>query len=216
MPRKLKTFITNLGFYELAIAVPTMKAALAAWGLEHNAFKHGFARQTDDPKIMAAAEAMPGVVLRRPIGGTGPFKEDADLPKVTAAAMTAAKKAAPPSKPSKPARPPKRRLTPEIKAKPKASVIDLEKARRAREKQDQQDAKEREREEAQAQREQAKKDRAVQKAKDALSAARQRHEDTLADIKQRRAVLDAQEDKENDRWEKERHRLEAELFKARR
>lgn len=216
MPRKLKTFITNLGFYELAIAVPTMKAALAAWGLEHNAFKHGFARQTDDPKIIAATEAMPGVVLRRPIGSTGPFKEDADLPKVTAAAMTAAKKAAPPAKPAKPAKPPKRRLSPEVKARPRAPVIDLEKARRERERQEKQEAKERERAEAQAQREQAKKDRAVQKAKDALSAARQRYEDTLADIKQRRATLDAQEDKENDRWEKERHRLEAALFKAKR
>jgi colicin import membrane protein len=215
MPRTLKTFVTNLGFFELAIAAPTMKAALAAWGLRQNAFKHGFARQTDDPKIIAAAEAVPGAVLRRPIGSTGPFKEDADLPKVTAAAMTAAKKA-PAPKTAKPAKPPKRRLTPEIKAKPKASVVDLEKARRAREKKEQQDAKEREREEAQAERELAKKDRAVQKAKDALSAARTRHEDALAEIRQRRATLDAQEDKENDRWEKERHRLEAELFKAKR
>jgi colicin import membrane protein len=217
MPRKLKTFITNLGFYELAISVPTMKAALEAWGLGHNAFKHGFAKQTDDPKIVAATEAAPGVVLRRPIGSNGPFKEDADLPRVTAAAMTAAKKATPKStQPSKPAKPPKRRLTPEIKAKPRAPVIDLEKARREREKKEKQEAKERERAEALAQREQAKKDRAVQKAKDALSAARQRHEDTLADLAQRRGVLDAQEEKENDRWEKERHRLEAELFKAKR
>jgi hypothetical protein len=214
MPQKLKTFITNLGFFELAVAAPTMKAALAAWGLEHNAFKRGFARETDDPKIIAAAEAMPGTVLRRPIGSNGPFKEQADLPKVTAAAMTAAKKAAP--KPAKLAKPPKRRLSPEVKAKPRASVIDIETARRAREKQEKQDAKERERAEAQAQREQAQKDRAVQKAKDALSAARTRHEDALADIKQRRATLDAQEEKENERWQKERHRLEAELFKAKR
>src|SRR5271155_2370242 len=136
MPRKLKTFITNLGFYELAVAAPTMKAALAAWGLGQKAFQHGFAQQTDDPKIIAATEALPGVVLRRPIGSNGPFKEDADLPKVTTASMTAAKKTTP--KPAMPAKPPKRKLTPEIRAKPRASVIDLEKARRAREQKEKQ------------------------------------------------------------------------------
>jgi len=30
MARKLKTYITNLGFFELAIAAPSMKAALEA------------------------------------------------------------------------------------------------------------------------------------------------------------------------------------------
>ncbi len=173
MPRKLKTFVTTLGFYELAIAAPTMKAALAAWGLERNAFQHGFAQQTDDPKIIAATEAMPGTVLRRPIGSSSPFKEQADLPNVTAAAMTAVKKATP--KPAKPAKPPTRRLTPEVRAKPRAPVIDLEKARREHGKREQQEAKERERAEAQAERERLRKDRAAQKARDALSSARERH-----------------------------------------
>ena len=31
MPRKLKTFQTSLGFYDLAIAAPSMKAALEAF-----------------------------------------------------------------------------------------------------------------------------------------------------------------------------------------
>ena len=51
---------------------------------------------------------------------------------------------------------------------------------------------------------------------DALSAARDRHGNIVAEIERQRAALDALEEKENDRWEKERHRLEAELFKARR
>jgi hypothetical protein len=38
MPRKLKTFQTSLGFYDLAIAVPSMKAALEAWGAGSNLF----------------------------------------------------------------------------------------------------------------------------------------------------------------------------------
>src|ERR1700733_5374141 len=81
MPRKLKTFITNIGFFELALAAPSMKAALEAWGMGHNAFQHGFAKQTDDPKIVAATMAKPGVVLRRGVGTTGAFTEDAELPK---------------------------------------------------------------------------------------------------------------------------------------
>ena len=204
MPRKLKTFVTNLGFFELAVAAPTMKAALEAWGLGQNAFKHGFAKQTDDPKIIAAAEAVPGAVLRRPIGSTGPFKEQADLPKVTGV-----KAAAPPPKLPKPAKP---RKVPEPKAKPRASVIDLNAARRAREK----GAKDRERADAQAERDRARKERAVQKAMDALSAARERHEKIAAEIERQRATLVTQDEKEKERWEKERHRLEVELFKAKR
>jgi hypothetical protein len=32
MARKLKTYRTSLGFFDLAIAAPSMKAALEAWG----------------------------------------------------------------------------------------------------------------------------------------------------------------------------------------
>ena len=80
MARTLKTYLTNLGFFELAIAAPSMKAALEAWGMSHNAFQHGFAKQTDDPAIVAATSAKPGVVLKRAVGTSGPFKEDAELP----------------------------------------------------------------------------------------------------------------------------------------
>ena len=204
MARKLKTFITNLGFFELAVAASTMKAALDAWGLGQNAFKHGFAKQTDDPKIIAAAEAVPGTVLRRPIGSTGPFKEQADLP-----TATTVKAAAPSPKRPEPA---KRRKAPEPKTKPRASLIDLNAARRTREK----EAKERERADAQAERDRARKERAVQKAMDALSAARERHEKIAAEIERQRTTLDAQDEKEKERWQKERHRLEAELFNAKR
>lgn len=85
MPRKLKTYLTNLGFFELAVAVPSMKAALAAWGLTHNVFAQDLAKETRDAKIVAAAEAKPGTVLRRPIGSHGAFAEHAELPKVKAA-----------------------------------------------------------------------------------------------------------------------------------
>jgi hypothetical protein len=81
MARKLKTYVTNLGFFELALAAPSMKAALEAWGMGHNAFHQGFARESDDPRIVAAAMAKPGVVLKRPVGSKGAFTENARLPK---------------------------------------------------------------------------------------------------------------------------------------
>jgi hypothetical protein len=54
MARKLKTFQTSLGFYDLAIAAPSMKAALEAWGAGSNLFHQGIARETDDPEVVAA------------------------------------------------------------------------------------------------------------------------------------------------------------------
>ena len=67
MVRRLKTYQTSLGFFDLAIAAPSMKAAADAWGLKTNEFKRGFAKETHDPAIVAATMAKPGVVLRRPV-----------------------------------------------------------------------------------------------------------------------------------------------------
>jgi hypothetical protein len=80
MGRKLKTYQTSLGFYDLAIAAPSMKAALEAWGADSNLFNQGAAKQSEDPDIIAATVAAPGVVLKRPVGSSGPFKEHAELP----------------------------------------------------------------------------------------------------------------------------------------
>jgi hypothetical protein len=85
MPRKLKTFVTDVGFFQLAVAAPSMQAALGAWGMEHNAFHQGFAKETKDARIVAAAEAKPGMVLQRPLGTSGAFTEKGRLPKVSAA-----------------------------------------------------------------------------------------------------------------------------------
>jgi hypothetical protein len=82
MPRKLKTFVTESGFFELAVAAPSMKAALKDWGIDVNLFQQGLARQTEDPAITKAAESAPGRVLRRPIGSRQPFREGAELPEV--------------------------------------------------------------------------------------------------------------------------------------
>ena len=80
MARKLKTFTTSAGFFDLAVAAPSMKAALEAWGSRSNLFQHGFAKISEDPKIVAATMAHPGVVLRRPVGSNGAFSQHAELP----------------------------------------------------------------------------------------------------------------------------------------
>src|SRR4051794_2851407 len=81
MARRLKTYQTSLGFFDVAVAAPSMKAAAEAWGSKTNLFNKGFAKETDDPAIVAATMAKPGVVLRRPVGSNGAFSEDAELPK---------------------------------------------------------------------------------------------------------------------------------------
>src|ERR1700722_19155870 len=80
MVRKLKTYQTSLGFFDQAIAAPSMKAALEAWGADSNLFHLGAAKESDDPAVIAATMKKPGVVLKRPVGSTGPFSEHAELP----------------------------------------------------------------------------------------------------------------------------------------
>ena len=80
MAKKLKTYETSLGFFDLAIAAPSMKAALEAWGADSNLFHQGAAKQSEDPDVVAATMAKPGVMLKRPVGSNGPFKEHAELP----------------------------------------------------------------------------------------------------------------------------------------
>jgi colicin import membrane protein len=80
MARKLKVYQTALGFFDQAVAAPSMEAALEAWGSNSNLFHQGAARETDDPEIVAATMAKPRVVLRRAVGSSGPFTEHAARP----------------------------------------------------------------------------------------------------------------------------------------
>jgi hypothetical protein len=74
MARKLKTYQTSMGFFDLAIAAPSMKAALEAWGSNSNLFHQGVAKESSDPDVIAAAMSKPGVILRRPVGSNGPAR----------------------------------------------------------------------------------------------------------------------------------------------
>jgi hypothetical protein len=75
MARRLKSYETSPGFFDLAIAAPSMKAALEARGADSNLFHRGAAKQSEDPDVVAATMAKPGVVLKRPVGSSGPFEE---------------------------------------------------------------------------------------------------------------------------------------------
>jgi colicin import membrane protein len=48
-----KVYQTSQGFYDLALAAPSMKAALEAWGANMNLFRQGFARDADDSDVIA-------------------------------------------------------------------------------------------------------------------------------------------------------------------
>lgn len=104
MPAKLKVFATRIGFHDTVVAVPSQKAALAAWDVRDNLFAQGAAGLTDDPAAIEAALAKPGVVLRRAAGSHDPFSETPgapavpkiDRPKTKAPPPGGSKKEAPP------------------------------------------------------------------------------------------------------------------------
>jgi hypothetical protein len=90
---KLKAFTTEQGFFELAVAAPSRAAALRAWGMKHDLFAQGLARQSQDKAIIAATLAQPGTVLRRPLGSKGAFGNESVLPKIKNVPRKAKKKA---------------------------------------------------------------------------------------------------------------------------
>src|SRR5580698_9221403 len=160
MARKLKTYQTSLGFFEQAIAAPSMKAALQAWGADSNLFHQGVAKESTDPKVIAATMAKPGVVLKRPVGSGGPFGEHAELPKDLG--QDERKKPVP-----KPAKAKKSLAQPDKAADRKAAqAYERERQRRERE-----EAKE----EAARQKQRERRQRAVAKAQAELDKAERDH-----------------------------------------
>ena len=207
MARKLKTYTTSAGFFDLAVAAPSMKAALEAWGSKNNLFQHGFAKVSEDPKIVAATMAHPGIVLRRPVGSTGAFGEHAQLP--TDLPVNNAKggkaKHAPAKRSAKRPEPPTKAVDDKT-AREAARAFEKEQKRRD---------SERRREEANRQRERERRERAIAAAEAALEQARQDHEARLEVIEKDRAALDKRSQAEDARWRKKKEELEAELRKAR-
>jgi len=207
MPRKLKTYVTSVGFFELAVAAPSMKAALVAWGGEPNLFTHGFAHETGDPAIVAATMAMPGVVLKRAVGSRGAFKEHAALPK-----SLPAEKHAPIAKIVRPRKPEKRK--PDAKVLRLAGERAAREAARAFERAEKKRAEERRKAEAADERARVRRNAAIEKAQAALERARAHHESAMKAIARERAAFDKRAEVEETRWDNEEKKLEAALRKA--
>jgi hypothetical protein len=202
MARKLKVFVTRLGFFDLAVAAPSMKAAMEAWGIKHNAFHRGDASESDDQAIVAAAMAKPGTVLKRPVGTVEPFQEDAALPAGFALPVEVQKDQ--PKKTAKKKRP-SRAPNPNEDRSRQAAIISFEKARAERE-------RARAKEDAKAERDAEKRASAVEKAQAALEEARKSHQDRRDKLTRE---LDRRLEEEEARWNKERRKLEAALDQAR-
>jgi len=74
----IKVYTSNLGFYQVAVAARSQKMALAHWGMKRDLFREGLAEESRDPKAIEAAMRKVGMVVRRPLGSTGPFEERAE------------------------------------------------------------------------------------------------------------------------------------------
>jgi colicin import membrane protein len=200
MARKLKTYQTSLGFFDQAIAAPSMKAALEAWGADSNLFHQGAAKESKDPDVVSATMAKPGVVLRRPVGSDGPFTEHASLPtelRRVGEGYTKRRSA----KPKKPLRKTDAKLT-------RKAALDYERAEKRRE-------SERRKEETARAREQQRRDVATSKAKAALEKAQQKHERITTALEAERAHLEERSQAEDARWDKEKRKLDLAVRRTR-
>jgi colicin import membrane protein len=200
--RKLKTYQTSLGFYDLAIAAPSMKAALEAWGAGSNLFHQGVAKESGDPDVVAATMSQPGVVLRRPVGSDGPFREHADLPTDLAGdgLKHRRRKTLAKSKEQVP------RTTDDTATRKAALAFEREQRRRE---------KQRRKEAAAAERKRQRRDRAIAKARVALEKSEREHHKRVAKIEAARDTLEKKSQAENARWAKEKDELERALRGAR-
>jgi hypothetical protein len=94
MPRRLKVYFAQLGFYESVVAAPSQAEALKAWGVHQDLIASGEAKVVTAPQARAAL-SHPGVPLRRAIGGDGKFSLDPAPPKAPGKTRKVASKSAP-------------------------------------------------------------------------------------------------------------------------
>ena len=176
---------------------------MEAWGADSNLFHQGAAKQSEDPDVVAATMAKPGVVLKRPVGSNGPFKEHAELPRdlaVDGGAKKAARKA-PSRKPQK-------------HAKKTADEAEDRKASLAFEKERERRERERAKEEAAQRKQRERRQKDVDKAQSRLGRRPPKHDGNAADIQAKIEALEERSRAEEARWEKERSKLEALLRRA--
>lgn len=204
MAGKLKTYTTSIGFFELAVAAPSMKAALESWGVRRNFFHEGAAQETDNPDVVAATVAQPGVVLRRAVGSNGKFTVDAAPPK----SLPSGGKARAPVTRAKPERNAPAKARSRKAASPgedKAKIIQFEAEKARREK-----AREAERrkQEAADKRNEERQEKAAAKAGARLAQARKSHEAKLRKLDAALQAAQGRVDAERKRWKAEAEKIE--------
>jgi colicin import membrane protein len=175
---------------------------LRAWSSDTNLFQQGFAKETDDPAIVAATLAKPGVVLRRPVGSAGAFSEHAELPKKLPVDKVKERTAKPRAKPKAPAA----QTVDDKAAREAALAFEREQKRRDSERRTEETAREKERK---------RREQAIAKAERALEEAKRDHETKVEEIKRDRAALDSRSQAEDARWEKQKEKLKTALRRAR-
>ncbi len=201
MARKLKTYQTSIGFYDLAVAAPSMKAALQIWGADSNLFHQGFAKEVEDAAVVAATLAHPGTVLRRPVGTDGAFRVTSDLPKDLVEGPVQTRQRKEPAR-----RPDGKTGKPDgATARKAAAAFDQQQRERdqAQRRADIAEAKQRERRSAR-----------IAKAQQALDAAEQEHDARCAALQAEREKLDKRADAEQQRWKTKRDKLRTALDRA--
>src|SRR3954452_7739375 len=201
MARKLKTYQTSLGFFNQAIPAPSMKAALEAWGSKSNLFHQGVAKEVDDPEVIAATMRKPGVILRRPVGSSGPFKEHADLP----THLSDEVKGRPEKPRTKLKQQPSRKIDDKVARK---AALAFEREQRKRE-------SERRKEEAATAKKRERQQEAIAKAQAAIEQAKREHDKRASTIETERAALEKRSQAEHARWEKQKEKLAIALRRAR-
>lgn len=202
MARKLKTYQASLGFFDMAIAAPSMKAALEAWGSKSNLFHQGVAREVDDPDVIAATIAKPGVILRRAVGSDGPFREEAELPSDL-------------SREKVKGRPEKLGAKPVKRSPRKMDDQAARKAALAYEKEQKQRDSQRRKEVAARAKARERREQAIAKAQAAIDEAEQAHQQRAGKIEIERAAIEERSQAEDERWKKQREKLEIALHRAR-
>jgi hypothetical protein len=204
MAKKLKTYQTSLGFFDQAIAAPSMKAALEAWGADSNLFHQGAAKESDDPDVIAATLKRPGVVLRRPVGSKGSFSEHAELPTDLGGDGKPTKAAYPSERPKSKKSPPG--VVDKAAEREAAIAYEREQSRRERKTAREDNAKQRERE---------RRQKAVDKTQAALDKAEREHAKRAAALQAEMQNLEKRTQAEDALWHREKQRLEAALRRAR-
>ena len=202
MARKLKIYQTSMGFFDLAIAAPSMKAALESWGAKSNLFHQGFAKEAENPEVIAAALSKPGVVLRRPVGSDGPFEEEADVPTDLPGDKVRGRRSKKPR--VRPTRPAPGKIDEKASRKAAAGIARERRRRESeRRKADIARAKEHER-----------RQKEIAKAELALEEASREHDSKVNSIETERAALERRLQAEDTRWKKQKEKLEIALQQA--